>query len=140
MNKLVNRGHLFDDFFRDFTPGYLIRPLHGEMLPEQIKLDVREDPKNFTVMADLPGVSRDAIHVHIDGDMLSVSAEISQQDQQHKDEKILRSERYFGSVSRSLRLPAEVDEGSARARFENGVLTLTLPKKSSGGGQRLVIE
>lgn len=140
MSKLVSRGHLFDDFFRDFSPGYLIRPLHGENLPEQIKLDLKEDPKNFTVVADLPGVSREAIQVQIDGDMLSVSAEISQQDQQNQDERVLRSERYYGSVSRSLRLPQEVDEGNAKARFENGVLTLTLPKKIFGRAQRLVIE
>lgn len=140
MSKLVSRGHLFDDFFRDFSPGYLIRPLHGENLPEQIKLDLKEDPKNFTVIADLPGVSREAIQVQIDGDMLSVSAEISQQDQQNQDERVLRSERYYGSVARSLRLPQEVDEGNAKARFENGVLTLTLPKKIFGRAQRLVIE
>ncbi|MBI3284223.1 MAG: Hsp20/alpha crystallin family protein [Burkholderiales bacterium] len=140
MNKLVSRGHLFDDLFRDFSPGYYIKPLHGEALPNQVKVDVKEDQKCFTVVADLPGVNREAITVEIDSDTVSISAEMSQQDQQSEDERVLRNERYFGSVARSLRLPQEVDEANAKARFENGVLTLTLPKKGASGGQRLVIE
>lgn len=140
MNKLVTRNHLFDDFFRDFPHGYFVRPLHGEPLPNQIKLDIKEDPKAFTVMAELPGVNRDAIEVHIEGDTVSVSAEVAQQDEQRSDERILRSERYFGSVARTLRLPQEVDEANAKARFENGVLTLTLPKRGSRAGQKLAID
>jgi HSP20 family protein len=57
-----------------------------------------------------------------------------------EDEKVLRSERYYGAVSRSFQLPMEIDQAQARARYDNGVLTLTLPKKLTGGSQRLVID
>ena len=132
---------LFDDLFRDFAPGYLVRPLHGDALPRQIKVDVKEDGENFVVHAELAGVAREDIHVSIDGDVLSLSAEIKQHDQKSEDEKILRSERYYGSVSRSFRLPGAVDDTRAVAKYDNGVLTLTLPKKPQAqGGRKLRID
>jgi len=70
-----------------------------------------------------------------------VRAEVKQQDLQTKDDKVLRSERYFGSISRSFQLPQEIDTSKASARYDSGVLTLTLPKKQGGGGaQNLKIE
>lgn len=132
---------LFDDLFRDFAPGYLVRPLHGDALPRQIKVDVKEDGENFVVHAELAGAARENIHVSIDGDVLSLSAEIKQHDQKSEDEKILRSERYYGSVSRSFRLPGAVDDARAVAKYDNGVLTLTLPKKPQAqGGRKLRID
>ena len=61
-------------------------------------------------------------------------------DSQNADEKLLRSERYFGSVARSFQLPVDIDNAAAKARYDNGVLVLTLPKKLSGGSQRLAVE
>ena len=52
----------------------------------------------------------------------------------------MRSERYYGAVSRSFQLPMEIDQAQSSARYDNGVLTLTLPKKLTGGSQRLVID
>lgn len=127
---------LFDDLFRDFAPGYVVRPLHGDGLPRQIKLDVNEDGENFVVHAELPGVARDDIQVSIDGDVVSLSAEIKQHDQKSEDERVLRSERYYGAVSRSIRLPVAVDEARAAAKYDKGVLTLTLPKKQAAAGVR----
>ncbi|QNP60868.1 Hsp20/alpha crystallin family protein [Paenacidovorax monticola] len=142
MNSLVTRGSLFDDFFKDFAPGFYVRPLHGDNLPSpaQIKVDVQESDGAFTVHAEVPGVSRDDLHVSIDGSVVSLRAEVRQHDQQSEGTKVLRSERYFGSVARSFQLPAEVDAAQAKAKYDNGVLTLTLPKKQAGNAQRLVIE
>lgn len=142
MNALMNRGRLFDDFFRDVAPGFYVRPLHGDALPTpaQIKVDVKEDGRAYTVQAEVPGVSKDEIQVSVDGNVVTLHAEVKQQDSQNQDEKLLRCERYYGAVSRSFQLPAEIDQAAAKAKYENGVLTLTLPKKQAGAAQRLVID
>ena len=142
MNALMTRGSLFDDFFRDVAPGFYVRPLHGDGLPApaQIKVDVKESDKSFTVAAEVPGVAKEDIHVSIDGNVVTLRAEIKQQDSQSQDEKVLRTERYYGAVSRSFQLPQDIDQSQAKAKYDNGVLTLTLPKKAAGGSQRLAIE
>ena len=142
MTTLMTRGGLFDDFFRDVAPGFFIKPLHGDALPapSQIRIDVKETDKEFAVHAEIPGVSKDDIHVSIEGSVVSLRAEIKQQDTQTEGEKVLRTERYYGSVARSFQLPVEIDEAKAKAKYENGVLLLTLPKKISATPQRLMIE
>lgn len=142
MNTLTSRSSLFDEFFRDFAPGFYVRPLHGDPLPTpaQIKVDVKESDKAYTVQAEVPGVSKDEIHVNLDNNVVTLRAEVKQQDRQSQGEKVLRTERYYGAVSRSFQLPQEIDAAQARARYDSGVLTLTLPKKSGSGAQRLVIE
>ena len=142
MNSLVTRGSLFDDFFKDIAPGFYVRPLHGDGVPtpSQIKVDVKETDGGYTVQAEVPGVPKEDIHVSIDGNVVSLRAEVRQHDQKTEGEKVLRSERYFGSVARSLQLPVDVDAAQAKAKYDNGVLTLTLPKKQGGNAQRLSIE
>ena len=142
MNALVSRSGLFDDFFKDFAPAFYVRPLHGDALPEpsQIKIDVKEDDPAYTVHAEVPGVPKEDINVSIDGNVVSLRAEVRQHDQKKDGEKLLRSERYYGAVARSFQLPVEVDAAQARARYDNGVLVLTLPKKQGNKTQRLAIE
>ncbi|MFN0161285.1 MAG: Hsp20/alpha crystallin family protein [Burkholderiales bacterium] len=131
---------LFDEFFRDVAPGYFIKPLHGDPLPTQIKVDVSESAASYTVAAEVPGVAKDDIHVALDGSVVTISAEVRQQDEKKQADKVLRSERYFGQVSRSFQLPVEVDVAAAKAKYDNGVLTLTLPKKNQPGSKRLAID
>ncbi|MBS0314720.1 MAG: Hsp20 family protein [Burkholderiales bacterium] len=140
MNSLMARNSLFDDIFRDFTPGYFIKPLHGDALPAQVKVDVKEIDSGYVVNAELPGVNKDDIHVGIDGNVVTLRAEVKQEDKKTEGEKVLRSERYYGAVSRSFQLPVEIDAAAAKAKYDNGVLSLTLPKKSGPGVQRLAIE
>ena len=142
MNSLVTRGSLFDDFFKDIAPGFYVRPLHGDGVPtpSQIKVDVKETDGGYTVQAEVPGVPKEDIHVSIDGNVVSLRAEVRQHDQKTEGEKVLRSERYFGSVARSFQLPVDVDAAQAKAKYDNGVLTLTLPTKQGGNAQRLSIE
>ncbi|WP_180682290.1 Hsp20/alpha crystallin family protein [Tepidicella baoligensis] len=140
MNNLIPRGSLFDEFFKDMAPGYFIRPLHGDPLPQSIKVDVKENADAYILEAELPGVARDDIHVTIDGNVVTLRAEIRQMDAQTSDEKVLRSERYYGSVTRSFQLPQEIDEQAAKAKYDNGVLRLMLPKKLGRTGQKLTIE
>jgi len=143
MNALMSRGNLFDEFFRDVAPGFYIKPLHGDPLPSpaQIKVDVKETDGSYSVQAEVPGVSKEEIQVSLDGNVVTLRAEVKQQDSTGKDEKVLRSERYFGAVSRSFQLPQDIDQTQAKAKYDNGVLTLTLPKKQAAGGvQRLAID
>jgi len=143
MNSLISRGNLFDEFFRDVAPGFYVKPLHGDPLPSpaQIKVDVKENDNAYIVNAEVPGVSKEDIHVSLDGNVVTLRAEVKQQDSTGKDEKVLRSERYFGAVSRSFQLPVDLDQTQAKAKYDNGVLTLTLPKKpATAGAQRLTIE
>ena len=142
MNALINRSSLFDDIFKDLAPAFYVRPLHGDPLPTpaQIKVDVKENDKAYTVQAEVPGVGKDEIHVSVEANVVTLRAEIKQEDAQGSDDKLLRSERYYGAVSRSFQLPQEVDQTQARAKYDNGVLTLTLPKKAANGSQRLTIE
>ena len=142
MSSLMTRGGLFNDFFKELSPGFYVRPLHGDPLPspEQIKVDVKEKDGSYTVQAEIPGVSKDEIHVSLEGNVVTLRAEVKQSDAQTNDEKTLRSERYYGAVSRSFQLPQEIDESQAKAKYDNGVLTLTLPKKLASAAQRLKIE
>ena len=143
MNALMTRGGLFDDFFRDVAPGFYIKPLHGDGLPTpaQIKVDVKESGDAYTVVAEIPGVPKEDIQVAVDGNVVSLRAEIKQQDSTGQDEKMLRSERYYCAVSRSFQLASDIDQGQAKAKYDNGVLTLTLPKKAAmSGAQRLTID
>jgi HSP20 family protein len=142
MSNLITRGSLFDDFFKDIAPGFFIKPLHGDGLPSpaQIKIDVKDEGASYIVHAEVPGVAKDDIHVSIDGATVALRAEIKQHDSQNQDGKVLRTERYYGAVSRGIQLPQEVDQTQSKAKYENGVLTLTLAKKQASNFQRLAIE
>jgi len=146
MATQLMRGSLFDDFFRDFpglTPGYLVRPLQGgDTLPApgQIRIDVKENDDAYTVHAELPGVSKDEINVSIDGNVVTLRAEVKQENEVKENEKVLRSERFYGAVARSFQLPQDIDQSKAKAKYEQGVLMLTLPKKQASGSQRLAVE
>ena len=142
MNSLIQRGSLFDEFFKDLAPGFYVRPLHGDPLPNpgQIRLDVKESARDYTVTAEMPGVPREDIHVTIDGGVVTITAEVKQQDAQTEGEKVLRSERYYGQIARSFNLPVDIDKANAKAKYDHGVLSLTLPKQAAAGAHRLNIE
>jgi HSP20 family protein len=143
MNALTNRSFLLNDFFRDIAPAFYVRPLHGDPLPSaaQIKVDVKENKDAYTVHAEIPGVAKEDIHVSLDGNLVTLEAEVKQQDSTGENENVLRSERYFGAVSRSFQLPQEIDQAQAKAKFDNGVLTLSLPKKLAANvAQKLRID
>ena len=140
MSALMRTSNWLDEFMRDMTPGFFIRPLHGEGVPSEIRMDVTDAGDAYKIQAEIPGVSKDAIHVAMDGNMVTVSAEVKQEETERKEDRVLRSERYFGSVSRSFQLPQEVDQAKAKARYDNGVLSLTLPKRKGGMSKELQIE
>ncbi len=132
-------GSLFSDLIHENPVAYFIKPLHGESLKSDFSVDVREKNGVYIIHAELPGVKKEDVDVSIDGDCFTISAEIEQYDQKSQDEKIIQSERYFGSVSRTIRLPMEIDKAASKAHFENGVLELILTKEKKIGGKKLEI-
>jgi HSP20 family protein len=130
------RDPFSDDFFKGFALRPVYRPMEGE---PQIRLDLSEDDKNFFVKAEIPGVNKDDIKVSVDGNQVSVSAEVRKEKAQKEGAKLIRCERYYGIVSRTFTLDESVDQDAAQAKYENGVLQLTLPKKHNGQSHVLKI-
>jgi HSP20 family protein len=135
-------GELVDDLFK----GFLVRPLGfegrgdvGGPLP-RAKVDVSEKNGAYLVTAELPGVKKEDIHVAIDGPQVTLEAEVRREKEASKDERTLHSERAYGKVTRSFTLPQEVDESKAEARFKDGVLELTLPKKAAAQRKQISIQ
>ena len=104
-----------------------------------LRMDVAEDDKGYVVEAELPGVEKDDIAVSIDGSTVTVSAEVKKEKQAKEGGKVLRTERYYGAVTRSFTLPAEVDVAKADATYDKGVLTLTLPRMAGRETKKLPV-
>lgn len=133
----VTRYSPMDELFR----GFFVKPmdLPNNPPPQQIRMDVKEQEGAYLVHADIPGAKKEDIHVEIEGNQVSISSEVKQEQEVKEGERVLRSERYYGQVSRSFQLAHEIDEGKAQATFNNGVLELTLPKKAAASGKRLTV-
>jgi HSP20 family protein len=133
----------FDPFgdIDELFKGFFVRPALLEGQPQmQIKMDLKEDDKAYTVHADIPGVKKEDIQVNIDGNRVSISAESKMEKEEKEGEKVLRSERYCGKVARSFTLLHDVDEAQSQAKYSDGVLELTLPKKAGTATRKLEIK
>ena len=139
----ITRFDPFNDLVDDLFKGFLVRPVAlegraGEALP-RMKVDVKEKNGAYVVTAEAPGVKKDDLHVTIDGTQVSITAE-AKQEKEEKDERTLHSERIYGQMTRSFSLPQEVDESKAEAKFKDGVLELTLPKKAAAARKQVTIQ
>lgn len=126
-----------DDVFRGF-----LRPMRWETAQNapQIRIDVTEDPAGYVVKAEIPGVRKEDIDVRIDGPQVSISAEVKKETEDRKEGRVLRSERYYGYVSRAFTLASDVDQAQAVAKYQDGVLELKLPKKATTESRKLSIQ
>lgn len=135
----ITRFDPFDDLFR----GFFVRPVDLDSESTRtpsIKMDVKEQESNYMVHAELPGVKKEDVHVTVDGNQVTVSAEVRQAEDMKDGERLLRAERYFGKVSRSFQLAQDIDDAKAVAKFNDGVLELMLPKRTGSASKRLVVE
>lgn len=130
----VEPGSGLDQLFRDFG----MRPFAAQFDVPDIRIDVSESDKAYTIKADIPGAKKDDIDVAVDGRQVSITSRSSSKTEK-KDETSLYTERSEGQVYRSFTLPAEVDQKGAQAKYENGVLSLTLPKRANGNNHRVKI-
>lgn len=126
---------LFDDFFRDseMTPFWR----EPAVVPE-MRVDITEDDKAFRIKAEIPGMDKDDIDVSVEGNQISISAELKRESEK-KDEKELVVERSWGRAYRAFTLPGEVDGNRTEARYDKGVLMLTLPKKENGTARKIAV-
>ena len=121
------------DPFRDFESMFRLPRAAWRNMPEvpEIRMDVSEDEKGYRVKAEVPGVKKEDIDVRIEGNLVTISCEMKKEWDDRKEGRLLRSERQYGYTTRSFTLGSPVDEAKADAKYENGVLELTLPKKSA---------
>jgi HSP20 family protein len=126
-----------DDLFRNLNLRPLLRDF--ETMPPEIRMDVREDDTSYRVIVDMPGVNKDDIEVSVEGNQVTIQGETKRQEERKTDKEI-HSERYVGKCFRAFTLPREVDSEKCEASYDNGVLTLTLPKKGNGQSKRLPIQ
>lgn len=123
-----------EDFFRNagFRPGW------REPEAPDIRLDISEDGANYRVRAEIPGVDKNDIELSIDGNQVSISAEVKRETRR-EGEKELHVERGYGRARRVFTLPVDIDAGKAEANYERGILTVTLPKSADGKSRRVAI-
>jgi HSP20 family protein len=123
-----------DDMFKHYRPG-------GELEAMQpMRMDVSETDQAYKVKADMPGMNKDDIKIDINGNQVTISAETRREtENRQQGEAMLRSERYYGQQYRSFTLPQDIDDGKAEAKYKDGVLELTLPKKTGGGAKKITV-
>jgi len=139
----ISRNDPFGDVFDDLLKGFFVRPVAYEGRPAaagRIRIDVSEKEGAYVVHAEIPGVKKEDIQVSIDGDQVSISAEAGAEKEVKENERVLHRERYYGKVERAFRLGTEIDQAAANAKYADGVLELTLPKKAAAAGRQLTIQ
>jgi HSP20 family protein len=107
--------------------------------PTQFRMDVTENDTEYQVLAEMPGVKKEEISVTINGNEVTVSAEVKHEKDIKDGETVLRAERYYGKIQRAFTLGQEVDEATAQAKYNDGVLELKLPKKTVAAAKKLAV-
>lgn len=142
MNQLerINRN-LWGEMFREFaSPQYIMRPFLESIGEQSIKIDVKDCKDHYELQAELPGVHKKDIKIEVKDDQVTISAETKKITEEKAGENIIRSERYYGWLTRTVRLDHNVKSEGSVAKFDNGVLTLTLPKINNHHGQVIAVQ
>lgn len=141
MSNLRLRDTLTDPFETAFRRMFSPLALESEAPAMSMRLDVTENDKGYEVKAELPGVRKEDIHVRVDGNMVQIDAESrSEREEKGEGERVLRKERYYGSISRAFTLANDVDDTKVEAKYADGILTLQLPKKAAAAGRKIDIQ
>jgi HSP20 family protein len=139
----LTRFSAFDDTIDDLFRGFFVRPVSYDgpaVAAAQFRVDVSENDSAYRLRAEIPGVKKDDIQITIDGDTVAISAEVKNEKDAKNGDRVLRSERYYGKVYRAFTLGQPVDEAGASAKYTDGVLELTLPKKAAVQAKRITIQ
>lgn len=149
MVNIVRRSPLLGDIARfdpftnmdDFFKGFGIRPFLSEIeTASLIKIDLTENDKTYTIRAEIPGVNKEDIKVQVDSNRVSISTETKREKEEKEGERIICHECYQGSSYRSFTLDSAVDETKAEAKYENGILELTLPKLNGSTAKQIIVK
>jgi HSP20 family protein len=135
----------FDEAFDDLLRGFFVRPVSFEggqaaAQGSQCRVDVSETETAYMIRAEIPGAKKDDIQISIDGDQVAISAEVKNEREAKDGERTLRRERYYGKLQRAFQLGQPVDDSAATAKYVDGILELTLPKKAATSARRISIQ
>ena len=136
--------NLFNDDWMNFGFPEVEKALYGKHVSHEMKTDVRETDSGYEVDIDLPGFKKDEINIQLDNGYLSISAAKGlDKDEQDKEGKYIRKERYAGSMSRSFYVGNAITQDDIKAKYESGILRLSVPKKAAEeieSAKRIAIE
>jgi HSP20 family protein len=130
----------FEDAFDDLFRGFLANPSVARNGVAQFRVDVTENENAYNLRAEIPGVKKDDIQITVDGDTVAISAEVRNEKEVKNGERVLRTERQYGKAYRAFALGQPVDEAAASAKYADGVLELTLPKKAEAQAKRITVQ
>ena len=123
---------IFLKLFLDFIPAISLHPLYGKNAKNMMKTDIREHEAGYELDIDLPGFKKDEITVDLENGYLTISAAKGlDKDEEDKKGKYIRKERYAGTMQRSFYVGDAITHEDIKAKFENGILSLTIPKKDA---------
>ena len=123
--------NLFNDDWMDFSFPDVDKMLYGKHAKNVMKTDVKETDNSYEVDIDLPGFKKDEIEAKLEDGYLTISASkgLDKEEKNEKDGKYIRKERYSGAVSRSFYVGDELKQEDIKAKYEDGILKLSVPKK-----------
>jgi len=133
------RGTPFFDMAPVFDVPRLRRAFAAMPAAPEIKMDVKEDPDAYFVKAEIPGVRKEDIHILVEGNTVSITADVEKKEEKREGETVLCTELYEGQVARTFTLMGDLDDTRAEAKYENGMLELKLPKKVGAKTKTLTI-
>lgn len=138
----VTRYSPLDDALDNIFRGFFVRPVRADVQDTvaKFRVDIAENDKAYTVHAELPGVKKEDINVSVEGDEVAISAETKTESEVKDGARVLRTERYAGKLYRAFALGAPIDEAAVSAKYADGVLELTLPKKAAASVKRITIQ
>ena len=141
MNPLTTRPYSIDDFFPEFFRR-LARPMEFQRdMPGDIRIDVTENDKDYQVRAEIPGAKKEDIRINVEGNAVSISAEVkTEKEEKSKEGRVLVRETSYGAVSRAFTLGSDIDDAGVVAKLEDGVLKLTLPKREAGRTRQIQVQ
>lgn len=126
--------------FDEMINNLRLMPWSGVEAESRIRLDVSETDDAYMIKADMPGVSKEDIKVNVEGNQVTIQSEVKKESEEKKEGKVVRCERYYGQQSRSFTLAQDVDDARAEAKYQDGVLLLTLPKKPGSASKQISIQ
>lgn len=138
----IARNFALDDAFDNMFRGFFVRPvqLDAKDTVAKFRVDIAENDTAYTVHAELPGVKKEDINISVEGDEVAISAEAKTEKEVKEGSRVLRTERYQGKLYRAFTLGVAIDEAAVSAKFADGVLEVTLPKKATASAKRITIQ
>ena len=141
MNPLITRPYSIDDFFPEFFRR-LARPMEFPRdVPGDIRIEVTENDKDYQVRAEIPGAKKEDIRISVEGNAVSISAEVKKErEEKSKEGRTLVRESSYGAVSRVFTLGTDIDDKGVVAKLEDGILKLTLPKREGSRTRQIPVQ